>query len=95
MKTVALQIDALGFLQAKIAGLELEARKLKDDIIAAGIGPHEGNLFRATVSVSTRETLDMTAVRGKLTPQFIAAHTSTSTSTCVRLVSKNASTAAA
>ena len=74
MNTIKL-VDSLGTVQAAIAELEQRARAIKDKLIACGAGAYEGDLFRATVSTSERESLDMKAVRAKLSPQFIAAHT--------------------
>lgn len=82
-------IDRLGALKAQIAELEAEEAALRDEIIAMGLGPHEGELFRATVSVGERNTLDMDAVRAKLSRQFIQANTTTQTVTTVRIVARN------
>lgn len=68
-------IDALGELKAQIAALEIKEKALKADLAALGAGAYEGELFRVSVSITNRETLDMKAVREKLSPQFIAAHT--------------------
>lgn len=40
------------------------------------------------MSTSEPSTLDMDAVRAKLSPQFIAAHTTVNTVTCVRVVAR-------
>ena len=72
---VTLAIDELGRLQARIADLRSQETALKDIVKSLGTGSYEGELFRATVSFTERETLDMTAVREKLSPQFIRAHT--------------------
>lgn len=81
-------VDRLGALQAQIATLEAEAKKIKQTLIAKGAGAYEGELFRAVVSVSERNTLDMDAVRAKLSPQFIAAHTKTTEVATVRTNAK-------
>ena len=81
-------VDELGILNAKIAELEGQAKRLKSQLIENGIGAYEGDLFRATVSMSQRETLDMAAVREKLTPQFIRSHTKVTQVTFVRVASK-------
>lgn len=83
-------IDRLGELKARIADLQAEEKKLRDEIIALGVGAHEGELFRASVSVSERETLDMAAVREKLSPQFIRAHTNVTPVTTVKIVARKA-----
>lgn len=81
-------IDRLGELKAKIAELQSEEKALKTEIINLGEGAHDGDLFRATVSFSERETLDMEAVREKLSPQFIRAHTNLTPVTTVRVVAR-------
>jgi hypothetical protein len=83
-------IDKLGDLLAQIATLEREANKIKAELKSAGPGAYEGDLFRATVSVSERETLDMDAVREKLSPQFIRAHTRVAEVQTVRVAARKA-----
>ena len=68
-------IDALGALKAQIAELEIQEKALKAALGDLDPGAYEGDLFRVSISQSERETLDMEAVRAKLSPQFIAAHT--------------------
>jgi hypothetical protein len=83
------KIDALGKLKAKIADLELYEKDLKNALITdIGIGAHDGKTFRCSVSVSTRETLDMEAVRAHLSPQFIRANSKVSESTTVRITAR-------
>jgi hypothetical protein len=43
-------VDQLGVIQAQIAKLEDQEKPLKEQIKAMGIGQHDGDLFRATVS---------------------------------------------
>lgn len=60
-------IDRLGILNAQIADLEAQAKPLKADITAMGIGRHEGDLFAATVSeVAPSESPDPAAMEAKL-----------------------------
>jgi len=68
-------IDALGALKAQIADLEIQEKALKKALADIAPGAYEGELFRLSISQSVRCTLDMDAVREKLSPQFIAAHT--------------------
>ncbi len=68
-------IDELGFLKAQIAELEIKEKNLKGKLAHLAPGSYEGDLYRVSISVSERETLDMDAVRAKLSPQFITAHT--------------------
>jgi hypothetical protein len=81
-------IDQLGEIKARIADLELQEKELKKAIIEMGTGAHDGDAYRATVVVSDRETLDMEAVREKLSAQFIRVHTSVKQVTSVRVVAR-------
>lgn len=82
-------IDRLGYLKAQIAELKLEENALREIMIEQGPGAYEGDMFRVTVSESERATLDMAAVRAKLSPQFIKANTNVSEVTIVRVVARN------
>jgi len=68
-------IDDLGVLKAEIAELELKEKALKAALNELKPGAYEGDLYRVSISESVRGTLDMEAVRSKLSPQFISAHT--------------------
>ena len=81
-------VDKLGLLKAEIASLQAEEKKLKEQLVALGTGAHAGNLYDATVTISERDCLDMEAVRNKLSPQFLRAHTSTTKVTTVRVAAK-------
>ena len=81
-------IDALGHLRAQIAPLVAQEDALKAQLTEMGPGAYDGELFRVTVSVSQRETLDMKAVRAKLSPQFIAAHTKVSDVRSLRVTAR-------
>ena len=83
-------IDQLGRIKAKIAALTLIETGLRGQIVEMGVGAHEGDLFRATVSKSIRETLDMKAVRKKLSPQFIKANTNKTPVITVSVVARTA-----
>lgn len=84
-------IDDFGLLCAQIAELETKKAALREQIVAAlGDGTYEGTFFRVTVSLSTRETLNMKAVRDKLSPQFIKAHTKESIVITVKAGARNA-----
>jgi hypothetical protein len=87
--TLEQRIDQMGQLKAQIATLEKEYDKLKSSVIEdVGVGAHEGETFRVSISVSSRETLDMEAVRNHLSPQFIRAHTRVTESTTVRVTAR-------
>lgn len=87
-------VDELGELQAEISKLSARADKIKAALKASDLETINGDLFRATISEVTRDTLDQKAVRAKLSRQFIVANTKTSTSVrvCVkgRIVEKRA-----
>jgi hypothetical protein len=83
-------IDRLGVIKAEIADLKTEENALRDVLIEHGPGAYEGKFYRATVSEHERATLDMEAVRAKLSPQFIAAHTLLTDVVTVRVTTRNA-----
>src|SRR5262245_30306801 len=68
-------IDTLGHLNAQVAELQSQIKAIKDSLGDLNPGAYEGDLCRLALSQSIRETLDMEAVREKLSPQFITAHT--------------------
>jgi hypothetical protein len=82
-------IDSLGVLKAKIAELENEEKAIKKALGDLEPGAYEGELFRLSISESERETLDMKAVREKLSPQFIAAHTNVTKVRTLRVAARN------
>jgi hypothetical protein len=81
-------VDALGNLKAEMAALAERERNIKAQLIQAGVDELEGDLFRCTISKSERESLNMEAVREKLSPQFIRCHTKTVPVTTVRVVAR-------
>ena len=81
-------IDRLGNVKAQIASLKREEEELKAVLIEQGPGAYEGDTWRATVSEAERETLDMEAVRAKLSAQFVRAHTIVTPVTTVRVVAR-------
>ena len=87
-RTTAQVVDDLGQIAAQLASLRDQERALKDLLISRGEGAYEGELYRATVSRVERSNLDMGAVRDKLSPQFITAHTSTTVYGQVRVVAR-------
>jgi hypothetical protein len=82
--------DALGALKAEIANLEIRAKAEHARLVAMGAGAHEGEIFRATVSVAERESIDWKAISAKLEPsrQLVTAHTSAKEVTTVRVVAR-------
>ncbi len=77
-------VDQLGDIRAQIKSLEETEVALKAIIAEQGVGLYEGDNYIAEVLQSERNNLDMAAVRAKLTPQFIAAHTTTTKITTVK-----------
>jgi hypothetical protein len=70
-------VDMLGKLKASASDIEREAKAARRELIKL-VGTNtqiEGADYRAAISHQVRETLDMEAVREKLSPQFISAHT--------------------
>ena len=75
IKTVEKNVDRIAELAAQIAELNAEKKQLTDELKNIGEGKYYGTEHYLTVSLSERATLDMKAVRAKLTHQFITAHT--------------------
>jgi hypothetical protein len=78
-------VDKIGLLKAQLAPLEevlkADLNKLK------GLGPerYQGQLYEVNVFTQEQNRLDMEAVRAKLSPQFIAAHTTTTEVTVAKV----------
>jgi hypothetical protein len=78
-------IDTLGLIRKEIEKLEIKESKVRDKVIARyGEGYFEGDNFSAAIIVADRGNLDMKAVRAKLSPRFIKAHTTIQEVTTVR-----------
>jgi hypothetical protein len=80
--------DKLGKIKAQIADLQKLEEKCKADLKATGVTEAEGSLFRVTVTSAVRESLDMEAVKEKLSPQFIRAHTKETSYTTIRVTAR-------
>jgi hypothetical protein len=89
MTNLTQTIDALGDIKAQIAELQLKEKALKEALADLKPGAYEGELFRLSISVADRETLDMDAVREKLTRQFILAHTHVTEVRTLRLAARS------
>jgi len=83
-----LLVDRIGTLKAEVAAQMDELKALEAELKAAGPGRIQGDLFEATVTISERDTLDMKAVRAKLSRQFIAANTTTTEVTTLRVTAR-------
>ena len=68
-------VDRLGNIQAQMADLKNEQAALKQLLQESGEKVVEGQLFRASIADKVRRSLEMKAIRKKLTPQFMRAHT--------------------
>ena len=68
-------VDQVAELSAQIAELNDHKKALIESLKAEGEGRYCGTEHYLQVSVSERATLDMSAVRKKLSRQFIASHT--------------------
>ena len=75
MKHITKAVDQIAALSAQIAELNDHKKALIESLKAEGEGRYCGTEHYLTVSVSERATLDMSAVRKKLSRQFIASHT--------------------
>lgn len=85
---LAAAVDEIGALKAQIAPLEAKLKAAQAKLKASGDGRYEGLLYDATVFTSERSTLDMDAVREKLSVQFITAHTKVSEVVTVKVTAK-------
>lgn len=88
-------IDQFGHLKAQIADLAKQEKALKEALADLDVGAYEGELFRLAISESVRCTLDMDAVREKLSPQFIAAHTNETNVRTLKVSARNGKALAA
>ena len=79
-------IDKLASVRAEIQKLKEEEAKIVDILKKRGTGTYKWQEHYAVVSEVTRKTLDMKAVRAKLSRQFIQANTNESTSIQLRLM---------
>lgn len=67
-------VDRIVELSATIAELNAEKKLLTSKLKSIGEGKYYGSKHYLTVALSERATLDMKAVRAKLSRQFISAH---------------------
>jgi hypothetical protein len=81
-------VDELGELKARISELTKQEAKLKAALFESGYPEIDGDLYRATVTWTTRETLESEKVRALLTPAQIGACTKTSEVITVRVVAR-------
>ena len=72
-------VDKIGDLAAQIAKLESQYKAYIAVLKEMGVDRYYGELFEVNVFDQQQNRLDMEAVRAKLSPQFIAAHTTSKT----------------
>jgi hypothetical protein len=81
-------VDEIGTMKARLAPLLAQLKMLEGALKEYGPGRYEGAAYEATVSTHERDTLDMKAVRAKLSRQFIAANTSTAEVTVLKVTAR-------
>jgi len=72
-------IDTLGMIDKQIKDLEASARKLKDALIARGVGKYDGNLFQVNVQQFDRAAISPTLVRELGDDDFVSSVTEVKT----------------
>ena len=88
LETLSRIVDELGALKAQIAAMTERESALKAYISGSGRAEIDGALYRATVSLSERATLDADKVRSILSPSQIEECTKTTEVTSVRVVAR-------
>lgn len=100
---VAELVDNIGYLKADIAERETREKALRDFIVALGAGAYDGEVFRATVSVADRTTIDWKGIAETLKPslrlprdkwsdqivEMVDNHTAAKPVTTLRVVARN------
>jgi len=81
-------VDKIGLLKAQIAPMEEMLKTDIDKLKAMGVNLYLGNLYEVNVFDKEDNRLDMEAVRGKLTTQFITAHTISKTVRTAKVTSR-------
>jgi hypothetical protein len=76
--------DQIGLLKAEIAPALAKLSVLEKQLKAFGVGKY----YEANVFTQERDTLDLAAVREKLSAQFIRAHTTTKEVTVLKLTAR-------
>lgn len=94
-RTLADVVDQLGVVKGDIAASEAIEKALRDRLVDSGERVVSGQLYDATISPVSRETVpvaDMKAYIGRTTAgrKWLAAHTQTTETTTVRVVARTA-----
>ena len=90
--TIAQAVDRAGQIKIEINRLHAEYEKLKAGFIAGGAQTYDGEIYRVQLTETERSTLDMKAVREKLSPQFIQAHSKITHVTQMHVTHKESAT---
>lgn len=71
------KVDRLGVIKSQIAELEIEEKKLADELKALGVGVYAGQFYDANVFSQLREVVDWKAIAEKVgySTQLKTAHT--------------------
>jgi len=88
-------VDQLGHAKAEAAEIKAHEDALKAELIARGATEAEGMLFRATVSESTRWTLDATAIREEMGAAWCDRRSKVTPTTTVRVSARTVARRAA
>ena len=86
MEDILNKVNRVADLRAKIAEMAKEEKDLIAEMKDFGAGVYQGTEHYIVVSESTRKTLDMKAVRAKLSRQFIQANTKETTTLVAKLL---------
>lgn len=81
-------VDQAGDLKAKIADLTAQLKTIQDILKDSGETAIDGAIFRATVSTTTRSTLDTAYVKALLTDKQLALATNKTPVTTVRFAAR-------
>lgn len=73
----AAMADRVGEIKIVMAQLERELAEHKQAMIDHGLAHYDGETYRVTLTSIIRQTLDMKAVRAKLSKAWQEAHTNT------------------
>jgi len=83
-------LDRLGCIQAQIAELNEQAEVIKNAFKNAGEGKYEGDLYKASVSMSQRDVVDYKTLLAdlKVSPEVVAKYTKQSVSIAIRVTAR-------
>ena len=94
MDNILNKVNRVATLRAQIAEMAKEEKELISEMKDFGAGVYQGTEHQIVISESTRKTLDMKAVRLKLSRQFIQANEKKTTTLVAKLLGYSAEEAA-